>query len=240
MVTQEVMGMTKKRKIFKIVSIVILSLIIIVGGVVFWFIKNGTAGLFKDSGLLKILGINKQIQLEETEEISLDENTVTEKLGYNIEEYEREDLKKRKSLSIELNSKEAAYLISKMQKEDSMKNVQVKIDDEDNLLLSAIVNVENMTEAFGADIAMIEDLIGELPDEVPLYAELEFDSESNTASLNDIKVGKIGIPNIISSQMDDYIDSGVEEFFENILGIEIDDISISDGNLNIEGVFPAP
>jgi len=241
MVIQRAGFISKKRKVLKVVSIVIFSLIIIVGGIVFWFVKNGTAGLFKDSGLSKILGINRQIQLEETDETMLDKNTMIEKLGYDIEEYKREDLKKRKSMNIELNSKEVAYLISKMQKnENTIKNVQVKIDDKDNLLLSAIVNVENMAQAFGADTATIEASVGKLPDEVPLYTELNIDGENNLSSINNTKIGKVTIPGFISSQLNPYVEDGVEDFFGNILGINIDNISISDGNLNIEGTFPAP
>ena len=241
MATQRTEFISKKRKALKIVSISILALIIIIGGVVIWYVNNGVAGLFKNSAVSKILGTNKQIQLEENDGKKLDIKTVNEKLGYNINEYEREDLKKHKSLNIELDSEETAYLISEMQKDDdTMKNVQVEIDDEENLLLSAVVNVEKMAQAFGADTATIETSVGELPDEVPIYAQLDFSGEDNIASLEEIKLGKVKIPNFISSQLNGYVDEGVEDFFENILGIEIDNISISDGNLNIEGDFPAP
>ena len=241
MATQRKEFVSRKRKVLKIVSISILALIIIIGGFVIWYINNGVAGLFKNSAISKILGTNKQIQLEETDGTKLDINTVNEKLGYNIDEYEREDLKKHKSLSVELDSKEAAYLISELQKdEETMKNVQVEIDGEENLLLSAVVNVEKMAQAFGADTATIEASVGELPDEIPIYAQLDLSGENNSVSLEEIKLGKVKIPDFISSQLNGYVDEGVEDFFENILGIEIDDISISDGNLNIEGDFPAP
>lgn len=234
-------SLTKKQKILKISLISFLVLILIVGGLLYWFIKNGAAGLFKDSGIPKILGLNRQVQINETENPEPDINTITEKLGYDIEKYERKDLKKRTNLNLQLDSKEAAYLITKMQKdENTVKNVQVKINQSDNLQLSAVVNVEKMADAFGANLKDIEKSVGRLPEEIPLYTEINLDASKNFSSLLDIKIGKVSIPKLIYAPVDDYIDDGVEDFFNNILGIKLKNIGITDGKLNIEGSFPSP
>lgn len=231
----------KKRKVLKIVAItlgVILSLLIIIGLI---YARFGIAGLFQNSITSNLLGLNKQVNLG-IPTVSGDEKAAVNKmLGYDLETADKASLTSNKKLDLILTPQEATYLLTSLSKnDDTFQNLQITATTDGEVALSTVANVALACQMVGENVESIESSIGDLPDTVPVYIELAPDHEDGNSSVSKIKVGQMTVPGGIYTSINGFVDQGLDLLFENALGVDLENISVKDGQIEISGEFPAP
>ena len=232
---------SKKRKILKIVAISLTALLVVAGIVVLLYIRFGIAGLFKNPITSAALGLNKQQELAIPTISSEEKTEISNAIGYDIETVDRSKLTSAKEVELTVSPQGAAYLMNAMMKnKDTLENLQIATTTDGKLEISAIADVELICETVGEDKATIESTIGELPDKVPVYSAILPNHEDGSSSISSIKIGNITVPGNLYTSLNGYVDEGLNLFFDNALGIDLDNIKVEGGNVIISGTFPAP
>ncbi len=231
----------KKKKILKIVAITLTSLLVLCGILALLYVRFGIAGLFKNSITSSVLGLNKQQDLA-IPTISVEEkDEINDAIGYDPETVDRASLTSRKEVELNVSPQGAAYLLSSMLKnEETLDNLQISTTKEGALEISAIADIALICETVGESKETIESTIGELPDKVPLYSSIQPSHEDGNSSITSIKIGSLKVPDSLYTSINGYVDDGLEKFFSNALGIDLDNIGVENGNVIISGTFPAP
>ncbi|MHB1483213.1 MAG: hypothetical protein ACYCYI_00990 [Saccharofermentanales bacterium] len=231
-----------KKKTLKTIAIILVVLLSVLMVFVIIYSRFGIAGIFSNPLTSRLLGLKVQqkiaiptISANEIEEI----NTA---LGYDPTKVDTKSLDSDKDIELELTPQGATYLFNSMLKDkDMLENFQIAANEKGEIELSAIADVGLICEMLGEDKASIETTIGELPDKVPVYTEMTADYENSNSVISEIKVGNVKIPGSLYSSINGSVDEGLELFFSNALGIDLDGISVGDGQtIILSGSFPAP
>lgn len=230
----------KKTKVLRIIAIsltVILSISIIIGLV---YARFGIAGLFQNPFISKLLGLDKQQEIVMSAISIKEKNEIIQKLGFDPETVDKKQLTSFKHIEMSLTPQGTAYLIKSLLKsKDTIQNLQIGISNTNGLEVSAVGDVALICEMVGENKAVIESTIGELPDKVPVYAELQTDNQSDNTSISQIKAGMVKIPKSVYTSINGYVDQGIELFFLNAMGIKLKELNVSDQSVNISGNFPS-
>jgi len=230
----------KKKKVLRIIAIALtisLSVLVILALV---YARFGIAGLFQNPFTSRLFGLDKQQDIAMPTISNDEKNEIIKALGYDPESVSKEMLTSFKSLDLSLTPQGTAYLIKALLKnKDTIENLQIATTNGNNLEISAIADIALICDMVGENKEAIESTIGELPDKVPVYSELLTEHQSNNTAITQIKIGQVKIPNSIFTSVNGYVDQGINLFFQNALGIQLEGISVNDQSVNINGNFPS-
>ncbi len=231
----------KKSKILKRVAIllaVFMSLFLIIALV---YSRFGIAGLFQNKFLSNIMGLDKQQILTVPSITIQEEDKIKSELGFDPKTQNLSELKGHKTMTMTLTPQGTTYLMNSLLKEKNIvNNLMVSTTNKNELEISAIADVALICKMVGENKESIESSIGELPDKVPVYSTLSTNYKGNNSAITSIKVGSFDVPGSIYTSINGSIDSGLDLFFENALGIKLENISIENNQITLSGDFPAP
>ncbi|MHB8962129.1 MAG: hypothetical protein ACYC5K_03160 [Saccharofermentanales bacterium] len=226
---------TRKSRILKGITISLAVFLSI--GIVFGLVY----ARFGIAGFARILGLDKQQNIATGVVEKTEIDYIEEKLGYDPGSTEKADLHHTGHVEMSLSPSGLNYLISSMlADEETLDSLQVNVDDDGNLMLSSIVDVDLVLKAFGESKDLIDSTIGELPENVPVYAVTSLGEDGEASIIEELKVGSLSIPGKLLGSINPYIDEGLDMLFKNTMNIDLEDIYIKDGMIQLAGEFPVP
>lgn len=226
---------TRKSRILKgiTISLAVLLSVGIVFGVVY--------ARFGIAGFAKMLGLDKQQNIATGIVEKTEVDYIEEKLGYDPGSTEKTDLHNTGHIEMSLSPSGLNYLITSMlADEKTLDSLQVNVDDDGNLMLSSIVDVDLVLKAFGESKDLIDSSIGELPANVPVYTVASLGQDGEASMIEELKVGNLSIPAKLLGSINPYVDEGLDLLFKNTMDIDLEDLFIQDGMIQIAGEFPVP
>lgn len=230
-----------KHKVLKTIAIILLLIVSIALVFLIIYSRFGIAGIFQNKLISGILGLNKQQMLPVPTVSNTEISEIINKLGYDPAKEEISEMKSKRNLDFSLSPQATTYLINSLIKDkEVVENLQISTTNDNKIELSAIANIDTISKMVGESKESIENSIGELPDKVPVYAKLSSNYNDNNSSISSIKVGQLEIPESIYTSINGYVDEGLELFFENALGVDLEDFTIKDNMINLTGEFPSP
>jgi hypothetical protein len=205
--------MRRRAVVFRGLTLALLVLSILLTFLLGFFLRYGPAGFFRNPVTAAILGLNQQTLLNPYEDTDYD-------------------------LRIRLSPKGAARLIDSLLKDkDLLSDLQVEITDEDFLVMSSRVHTDGIVSILGESRQALENSFGHLPDYVYIHIVLSLNYAEKKSSLEELRLGKLKIPSIFYAAVGASIDKGLEDFFSNALGLDLENIAVEDGKLLIEAKF---
>lgn len=234
--------MKTKKKTLKTIAVILIVILSVIMVFIFIYSRFGIAGIFNNPLTSKLLGLKEQQKIAIPTISSNEKENINDALGYDPSKVDMESLETNKDLELELTPQGATYLLNSMLRDKEMlQDFQIATNDEGDIVLTAIADVELICGILGENIESIESTIGELPDKVPVYTEMSADHKLNSSAISEIKVGKLKIPGSLYTAINGSVDEGLELFFENALGIDLEDITVGENQtIILSGNFPAP
>lgn len=231
----------KKRTVLKVVAVTLVVILSILAILALVYSRYGIAGLFNNRFTSNLLGLNDQ-QILVVPTISLEEKAeINGILGYDPVTTDRSRLVSYKDMEFSLTPQGAAYLMNSLLKnKETLGNLQIATTQKGELEISAVADVALLCEMVGQNKESIESSIGELPDKVPVYSTLSANHQTNNSSITSIKIGDMEVPSGTYTSINGYVDEGLNLFFSNALGINLDQLSVQDQTVVISGNFPSP
>lgn len=223
----------KSSRVLKAITIliaVVVTFALVFGAV---YLKFGLAGF---SGLL---GLTKQ-QMLKTEDLADEEKAyIDTELGIDLGRVTPGASGGRKKLELKLSAAGMTKVMNSFLIEpDTLTDLQIEVSGSQTLKLSAVGNVDLVLDAFGESKEFVESAIGKLPDDVPVYIELDVPDSETVPEIKELKVGATKIPGRLVSLIDPYVSEGLEMLFDNTMGIQLDGLYVEDGQIVIKGGFP--
>jgi len=231
----------KKKKVLKIAAICLTVVICIIGVLGFIYLRFGIAGFIQNPIATNLFGLDKQQQLG-IPTITADEKTkINDAIGYNLETTDRASLTSTKNLDLSLSPQGMTYMMNALlENKETFQNLQIAATKEGDLEISAVADVAMVCDIIGQDKSLIESTVGPLPDRVTVYTALTPDHQTGGTTIDSIKIGQMKVPSRLYASINDGVDEGIDLFFSEALGIDLDYLSIDGQNIIIRGYFPAP
>lgn len=142
-----------------------------------------------------------------------------------------------KAISALLNNRKYAY--------SPVSNMQVRINDDDSVEWSGVINSENIPAFMGAlgkgdyDFDQIKEQYG-IPADLSFYVKGTASVSKNQVSMNttQVKLGNFAVPQSIITGNKATFESFAEEMLGSIPNLYIEEMTIEDGKMNLKGTMP--
>lgn len=227
------------------VGLVFIVLLLVCGGI--YFIFNGTINLVP-----KLLGTGEPVDLgitytqQDLENAEKQFNFATKEVNdstkpatfMTFEGIQQMDTSyDSKAISALLNNRKYAY--------SPVKNMQVRINDDNSVEWSGVINTENIPAFMGA-LGKGDYNFEEIKNKYSIPADLSFyvkgtaSVSNNKVSMNttQVKLGNFTVPQSIITGNRAAFESFAEEMLGSIPNLYVEEMSIQDGRMNLKGTMP--
>ena len=223
------------------VAMIILLLVSAVVGVA--YLRGGIRGIIRLPLISSLVGIDRQVDLgavpvtgEEIEDLHKLLGTEIKNVRPGVE---------TSSGTLALSAGQFSYLLDQGGLEDEMfSNVQVALEQRDGqavLSISSMADAASVAVAAGFSQADLDAVVGQLPDEVAILAEVVLpDSGDPDAPLQlvALNIGRIELSDTLMDSANRYLESTLASFFKNQYGIGMTGISGDGRSILIAGDVP--
>ncbi len=224
---------TKLRKALAAIGIVMIVLVVVAGILVGIYLSKGVDGLLSIPGVTALLGLEhpKDLQMGDIE--AADRDSLLDKLGADPTSWPNVVVgSPTRSVTVSLTAKEAAALLSSGRGPDYFYDIQVAPKGPGLLAISGMMKVDGALALADMKRADVEGMVGALPDEVPIYAEIQLAPADGSLgiTIRQLRIGAVLVPGsslgVDAATMDLY----TRKFFLQAYGIGLQSI-MTDGTL---------
>lgn len=231
----------KKHKILKIIGICLVTVICLFGIVGYIYLRYGIAGLIQNPIATNVFGLDKQQQLGTPTITTEEKSKINDAIGYDLETTDRASLTSTKNIDLSVSPQGMTYLMNALiENKETFKNLQIATTKEGELEISAVADVGLICDIIGQDKELVESTVGPLPDKVTVYTELSPNHQTDSTTIDSIKIGQLKVPANLYASINEGVDDGLDLFFSKALGIDLDYLAVENQNITIRGNFPAP
>ncbi len=231
----------RKSKILKVVAVSLIVVVCIAGILGFIYMRFGIAGLIQNPIATSLFGLDKQKDLDTPDMTREEKSKINDAIGYNLETLDRASLTSTRNLELTVSPQGMVYLMNALIKnKETFQNLQIAANQEGKLEISAVADVGLICDIIGQDKALIESSVGPLPDKVALYTALNPDHQADGTTIESIMIGQVQVPSSLYSSINAGVDDGLDLFFSEALGIDLDYLSVEGQKITLKGSFPAP
>jgi hypothetical protein len=233
---------TRLKKMLSVIAILMIVLVVVVGILVGVYITKGVSGLLSLPGMSAVLGLDRPKDLGMGTLTDADRASLVAKIGGNPDAWpDAASSTSRKPLLVTLTPKELAEFLMSGKGSETFHDLQLEIQEGNLIAASAVVRIDGVLAVADMSRSDIEEQVGTIPDEVPIYLELTADPTEDGSlgiGLRQLKIGSITVPGssfgLDPSQLDPY----VRDFFNVTYGVVLNSLSTDGTNFILDMDVP--